>query len=184
MEKAYLRAKQQGQGLLGFNGIEWLINPNAGLSQKHLKRRLKCISDPRPTLILIHLGANNLMDLSVEEFVEQVDVVIHDIKKYLPHCHIVWSSMLLHCLCNLSVSIKQIDLARLQANREAKELLNSYEMVHFISYDHVFKRNTRGLYEIDGLSLSQKGVDTFLDILGIALRGFLRNPTQKYFPPV
>ena len=184
MEKAYLRAKQQGQGHLGFDSIEWHTSPDAGLNQKYLKRRLKRISDPHPAFILIHLGANNLMDLSVEEFVEQVDMIIHDIKKYLPHCHIVWSSMLLHCLCSLSVSIKQIDLARLQANREAIEHLKSYEMVHFISYDYVFKRSTRGLYEIDGLSLSQKGVDTFLDILGIALRGFLRNPTQKYFPSV
>ena len=81
-------------------------------------------------------------------------------------------------------SIKQIDAARLQANKMVRDQLmsGSFPGIHMISYDHVFKRSSRSLFESDGQGLSRKGVDRFLTVLFVALEEFMRNPEQRVSP--
>ncbi|XP_072016117.1 uncharacterized protein [Amphiura filiformis] len=184
MEKAYLRAKQLNNGHLGLNSIDWHTSPDACLRQKFLKRKLKQTGSLRPSFIVVHLGANDLMCTDYKEFSQKVDCLIQTVKKYQPLCHIIWSSMPLHCLSNINFSIKQIDAARIQANKMLQEQLRFHKRTHMISYDHIFKRSCRALYETDGQCLSQRGVDSFLTVLGTAVGAFMRNPELKYFPDI
>lgn len=183
LEKARETAERTQNGHLGLDSIEWHTSASARLGQFPSYLR-KCLKKPgmRPSMIAVHLGTNDLMNLDNDKFMDKTAKVIESIEKCLPGCHVVWSSMLLPCLTDLHHSIRQIDTTRMKLNTMTHDMLQNHTRCHFVSYDHCFRRGSRSIYQSDGQGLSQMGVDNFLVILQKALAVFISDPQKRIYP--
>lgn len=116
-----------------------------------------------PHVLLVHLGGNDLGLMKGKALVIQAVHDLHYIQAEWPGVLIVWSAMLPRLVWRGEGDPRCLDLARRKANRELKKALQAGLGV-FLPHPGI-QVTSRDLYRDDGVHLSDKGNDLFLQDL-------------------
>ncbi|XP_052428926.1 uncharacterized protein si:dkeyp-121d4.3 [Carassius gibelio] len=113
---------------------------------------------PKPDVLIIHLGGNDISTTDPEAFIETVKKDMTSLKSIFPECLLVWSSILSRQIWRGTEDSKEMDIIRMAINESIcgimKELGGSV-----LSDSNI--RPSLGHYRPDGVHLSGKGIDTF-----------------------
>ncbi|KAK2896415.1 hypothetical protein Q8A67_010903 [Cirrhinus molitorella] len=131
-----------------------------GMAWQQLVPLLHQLKDnwPKPDMLIIHLGGNDISTTAPEAFIETVKKDMTSLKSIFPECLLVWSCILSRQSWRGTEDSKEMDIFRMAINESIcgimKELGGS-------ALSHSNIRPSLGLYRPDGVHLSGKGIDTF-----------------------
>lgn len=129
---------------------------------------------PPPKVLVIHLGGNDLGLVKGKALILQAHADFQLIRERWPGTLIVWSAMVPRRVWRGALNPLAIDKARRKANRELQRILESGIGV-FLPHPSINAGQSE-LYRHDGVHLSERGMDIFLEDLRHGLRGALGLP--------
>ncbi|MCJ8730815.1 hypothetical protein PDJAM_G00188660 [Pangasius djambal] len=152
-------------------GMQLGMDPNSvriwwkgvqGMTWQQLLPQLLQLKDnwPKPDVILMHLGGNDIGKMTPETFVLAVKKDLVSLKSIFPQCHLVWSDILPRKSWRHSNDSTAVNNMRQAINKTIRGImveLGGSSLTH----DNIMPRLDFGLYRPDGVHLSGKGIDTF-----------------------
>ncbi|XP_047668405.1 uncharacterized protein si:dkeyp-121d4.3 isoform X3 [Tachysurus fulvidraco] len=115
---------------------------------------------PKPDVILIHLGGNDLGKMTPETFVLAVKNDLVSLKSIFPECHLVWSDILPRKSWRHSNDSTAVNNMRQAINKTIRGIMAELGGSS-LTHDNIMPKVDSGLYRPDGVHLSGKGIDTF-----------------------
>ena len=156
--------------------MTWTGVPGMHWADLLSKFQLRMISGGRPSIVVLHLGGN---DLASESLVSLKNNIISDITYMagvLPNTRFIWFDILPRLRWR-AVSLacdKELDLKRKRVNRFGRGAVCQYtKFGGFIGSN--IDRHTPGFYCSDGVHLSEVGMNMYLMTLKEALTKFLES---------
>lgn len=113
---------------------------------------------PKPDVLIIHLGGNDISTTAPETFIETVKKDISSLKSIFPKCRLVWSSILSRQSWRGTEDSKEMDIIRIAVNDSIYKIMK--ELGGYAIKHHNIKPSS-GVYRTDGIHLSGKGIDVF-----------------------
>ncbi|RXN20619.1 zinc finger protein 318-like [Labeo rohita] len=113
---------------------------------------------PKPDVLIIHLGGNDISTTAPEAFIETVKKDMTSLKSIFPRCLLVWSSILPRQSWRGTEDSKEMDIFRMAINERISDIMTE---LGGSALSHSNIRPSLGLYRPDGVHLSGKGIDTF-----------------------
>ncbi|XP_051504485.1 uncharacterized protein si:dkeyp-121d4.3 isoform X2 [Myxocyprinus asiaticus] len=113
---------------------------------------------PKPDVLIIHLGGNDISTTAPEVFIETVKKDLTSIKSIFPECLLVWSDTLQRQTWRGTEDNKEMEIFRMAINDSIHHIMTE---LGGSSLSHGNIRTSLGLYRPDGIHLSGKGIDTF-----------------------
>ncbi|XP_051946477.1 uncharacterized protein LOC127618202 isoform X2 [Xyrauchen texanus] len=113
---------------------------------------------PKPDMLIIHLGGNDISTTAPEAFVDTVKKDLTSMKSIFPECLLVWSNTLPRQTWRGSEDGKEIDIIRTAINDSIHQIMTEHGG-SALSHNNI--KPDLGLYRPDGVHLSGKGIDTF-----------------------
>ncbi|KAK2852898.1 hypothetical protein Q7C36_008099 [Tachysurus vachellii] len=115
---------------------------------------------PKPDVILIHLGGNDIGKMTPETFVLAVKKDLVSLKSIFPECHLVWSDILPRKSWRHSNDSTAVNNMRQAINKTIRGIMAELGGSS-LTHDNIMPKVDSGLYRPDGVHLSGKGIDTF-----------------------
>ncbi|XP_057703604.1 uncharacterized protein si:dkeyp-121d4.3 isoform X2 [Corythoichthys intestinalis] len=137
---------------MGVSGLTW---PQLLPLLQHLQAGW-----PRPQAIVLHLGGNDLNTESPSDLLASVRRDLNALKNVFPHCVPVFSQILPRRAWPNAADAHEVELVRSTVNRRIRNLVSEVGGVS-LSHDNIRCGANTGLYQPDGVHLSQKGIDVF-----------------------
>ncbi|KAK3573727.1 hypothetical protein QTP86_032085 [Hemibagrus guttatus] len=133
-----------------------------GMTWQQLLPQLLQLKDnwPKPDLILIHLGGNDLGKMTPETFVLAVKKDLISLKSIFPECRLVWSDILPRKSWRHSNDSTAVNNMRQAINKTIHGVMAELGGSS-LTHDNIMPKLDCGLYRPDGVHLSGKGIDTF-----------------------
>ncbi|TSK42125.1 Cold shock domain-containing protein E1 [Bagarius yarrelli] len=152
-------------------GMQLGMDPNSvhiwwkgvqGMTWQQLLPQLFQLKDnwPKPDMIIIHLGGNDLGKLTPENFVLAVKKDMKSLKSIFPQCHLVWSDILPRKSWRHSDDSTTVNNMRHAVNQTIHGVMAEIGSSS-LTHDNINPVVDSGLYRPDGVHLSGKGIDTF-----------------------
>uniref|UniRef100_A0A8C2FN82 Si:dkeyp-121d4.3 n=1 Tax=Cyprinus carpio TaxID=7962 RepID=A0A8C2FN82_CYPCA len=113
---------------------------------------------PKPDVLIIHLGGNDISTTDPEAFIETVKKDMTSLKSIFPECLLVWSNILSRQTWRGTEDSKEMDIIRMAINESICGIMTELGG-SALSDGNI--RPSLGLYRPDGVHLSGKGIDTF-----------------------
>ncbi|XP_056326313.1 uncharacterized protein LOC130239252 isoform X2 [Danio aesculapii] len=131
-----------------------------GMTWKQLVPLLHQLKDnwPKPDVLIIHLGGNDISTTSPEDFIQTVKNDMTSLKSIFPGCLLVWSSILSRRSWRGTEDGKQMDIIRLAINDSIETVMLE---LGGSALSHINITSGLGIYRPDGVHLSGKGIDVF-----------------------
>ncbi|XP_065107457.1 uncharacterized protein [Paramisgurnus dabryanus] len=131
-----------------------------GMTWKQLLPLLLQLKDnwPKPDLLIVHLGGNDISATAPETFIETVQKDLTSLKSIFPKCLLVWSDILARQSWRDRGDNKEMDIIRMAVNDSIHNILSKLGG-SAVLHDNI--KPQLGLYRPDGVHLSGKGIDTF-----------------------
>uniref|UniRef100_A0AAX7SSI3 Cold shock domain-containing protein n=1 Tax=Astatotilapia calliptera TaxID=8154 RepID=A0AAX7SSI3_ASTCA len=136
----------------GTQGMTW----SQLLPQLH---QLK-VTWPNPDVLILHLGGNDLSTDSPTDLLASVKKDLTSMRSIFPQCVLVWSNILPRRVWRHSVDSHEVDLVRTTVNRRIQNIISELGGTS-LTHDNIRCGANTGLYRVDGVHLSQKGIDVF-----------------------
>ena len=160
--------------------VIWIGTP--GMHWTELCPKIELLIEyPFPALLVIHLGGDDIASVSMIPLMTKIKKSLRYISKVLPDAYLVWSDILPRMVWpGNPVSMNN---KRMRINRFGRETVRGLSNGNgrFIMHQHNYK--TPGLFENDGIRLTEIGNDMFLNTLEEALRLFISSSSiYKYEP--
>ncbi|CAL9683581.1 unnamed protein product [Knipowitschia caucasica] len=114
---------------------------------------------PNPDVLIVHLGGNDLND-SPTDLLTAVRRDLSSIRSIFPRCLLVWSHILPRRVWRHSSDSHEVDLVRSTVNRRIHSVISELGGVS-LAHDNIRCGANTGLYRVDGVHLSPKGIDVF-----------------------
>uniref|UniRef100_A0A8C1YND6 Si:dkeyp-121d4.3 n=1 Tax=Cyprinus carpio TaxID=7962 RepID=A0A8C1YND6_CYPCA len=130
---------------------------------------------PKPDVLIIHLGGNDISTTAPETFIETVKKDISSLKSIFPKCRLVWSSILSRQSWRGTEDSKEMDIIRIAVNDSIYKIMK--ELGGYAIKHHNIKPSS-GVYRTDGIHLSGKGIDVFNLNLQAFLEKWERNANK------
>ncbi|KAG9275089.1 zinc finger protein 318 [Astyanax mexicanus] len=133
-----------------------------GMTWTQLLPQLLQLKDnwPKPDVILIHLGGNDLGKTTPEAFLAAVKKDLISMKSIFPECLLVWSDILPRMAWRHSEDSVEVDNLRMAINKSIRNIVAEVGGSS-LSHENIKPGLDLGLYRPDGVHLSGKGIDTF-----------------------
>lgn len=141
---------------------------------KQLTRNQQCNA---PSIILIHLGSNDLVNTPCHTLYRTVSSDLRLIHELFPRTVIIWSDILPRLFWYGARSIPAIEKARARVNRKGREVTLQVAGGRVI-YHNEITHNSPALYRHDGVHLSDIGNDIFITTIQGALEKFVKHPSS------
>ncbi|KAF4090108.1 hypothetical protein AMELA_G00048140 [Ameiurus melas] len=152
-------------------GMQLGMDPNSvriwwkgvqGMTWQQLLPQLLQLKDnwPKPDMILIHLGGNDIGKMTPEAFVLAVKKDLISLKSIFPQCYLVWSDILPRKSWRHSDDSMSVNNMRQAINKTIRGIMAELRGSS-LAHDNIIPRLDSGLYRPDGVHLSGKGIDTF-----------------------
>ncbi|XP_077103010.1 uncharacterized protein LOC143753955 isoform X1 [Siphateles boraxobius] len=175
-------------------GVQLGMHPNCvricwkgvqGMTWQQLVPLLLQLKDnwPKPDVLIIHLGGNDITTTAPEAFISTVKKDMTSLKSIFPQCLLVWSSILSRQSWRGTQDSKEMDIIRMAINDSIQEMMPG---LGGTSLSHSNISPYLGHYRPDGVHLSGKGIDIF----NLNLQAFLEkweretNKTETSDPSV
>ncbi|XP_019222016.1 uncharacterized protein si:dkeyp-121d4.3 isoform X3 [Oreochromis niloticus] len=136
----------------GTQGMTW----SQLLPQLH---QLK-VTWPNPDVLILHLGGNDLSTDSPTDLLASVKKDLTSMRSIFPQCVLVWSNILPRRVWRHSADSHEVDLVRTTVNRRIQNIISELGGTS-LTHDNIRCGANTGLYRVDGVHLSQKGIDVF-----------------------
>jgi lysophospholipase L1-like esterase len=167
---------------LAAQGVEVRWHGVRGLRFGQVKSEIyKLLSDqPKPSVILIHAGANDLGLIKGVQIINIIKETIDWVVEQLPGVVIIWSDMLCRLVWREAKSVQAMERARKKINRDVEKyvLLKGGRVCRHVDIDYTCP----GLFRPqDGVHLSDIGSDIFLNDLQSSMELFIKSE-EKVFP--
>lgn len=170
--------------LQGTSETVWLGLGGARLLgfQNRLNRRLAGRSAPH--VLIIHLGTNDVFQLSQYALCRAVEATLQFSRQRLPQCRVIWSCILPRLFWYGEVRQGVGERVRRVANRRAIRLCESLPGDNrVISHPWASRPNNHNLFRRDGVHLSDAGNNLYRRNLEEGIQHFI-NENSLQFPPV
>ncbi|KAM9476623.1 uncharacterized protein Hap1MRO34_009671 [Clarias gariepinus] len=152
-------------------GMQLGMDPNSvrvwwkgvqGMTWQQLLPQLLQLKDnwPKPDVILIHLGGNDIGTMTPETFVLAVKKDLISMKSIFPQCQLVWSDILPRKSWKHSTDSTAVNNMRQAINKTIRGIMADLGGSS-LTHENIMPRLDSGLYRPDGVHLSGKGIDTF-----------------------
>lgn len=162
-------------------GMQLGMDPNSvriwwkgvqGMTWQQLLPQLLQLKDnwPRPDVIILHLGGNDIGKTATEAFLAAVKEDLISVKSIFPECLLVWSEILPRRSWRHSNDSVAVDIMRKAINESICGIMTELGGSS-LSHDNIKPGLDTGLYRPDGVHLSGKGIDTF----NLNMQDFLEN---------
>ena len=166
-------------------GVSILWIGRRGMSFHNLKETLysELASKAAPKYIVIHVGGNDLRSTDIKEFKKLIDRDISELANFLPDTVLIWSDILPRISWGKDVDLaetKRIEIKRKRLNRRCRECVISWGGKYIIHRDITPFEPT--LFYVDGIHLSDRGNDIFLNVLQASLETFMSYQSVLFFP--
>ncbi|KAM9727785.1 uncharacterized protein ACNS7B_018142 [Menidia menidia] len=115
---------------------------------------------PRPHMLILHLGGNDLSTGSPTSLLAAVRRDLAALRLLFPKTLLVWSSILPRRNWNHSADSQEVDLVRCTVNRRVQSIVAELGGAA-LSHDNIRCGASTGLYRADGVHLSPRGIDLF-----------------------
>lgn len=175
-------------------GVQLGMHPNCvrvywkgmqGMTWQQLVPLLLQLKDnwPKPDVLIIHLGGNDITTTAPEAFISTVKKDMTSLKSIFPQCLLVWSSILSRQSWRGTEDSKEMDIIRMAINDSIQEMMPGLSGT---ALSHSNIQPYLGHYRPDGVHLSGKGIDIF----NLNLQAFLEkweretNKTETSDPSV
>ncbi|XP_073690348.1 uncharacterized protein [Garra rufa] len=131
-----------------------------GMTWQQLVPLLHQLKDnwPKPDVLIIHLGGNDISTTAPEAFIETVKKDMTSLKNIFPKCRLIWSSILSRQSWRGTENSNEMEIFRMAINDRMCDIMTE---LGGSSLSHSNIRPSSGLYRPDGIHLSGKGIDTF-----------------------
>ncbi|XP_016298678.1 uncharacterized protein LOC107655626 [Sinocyclocheilus anshuiensis] len=127
---------------------------------------------PKPDVLIIHLGGNDISTTAPEAFIETVKKDMSSLKSIFPKCLLVWSSILSRQSWRGTEASKEMDIIRMAINKSICKIMTE---LGGSALRHGNIMPSSGLYRPDGIHLSGNGIDIF----NLNLQAFLEKWESK-----
>ncbi|KAK1791462.1 hypothetical protein P4O66_013480, partial [Electrophorus voltai] len=152
-------------------GMQLGMDPNSvriwwkgvqGMTWQQLLPQLLQLKDnwPKPDVILMHLGGNDIGKITVGAFLAAVKKDLISMKSIFPQCLLVWSDILPRRSWRHSDDSKAVDNTRKAMNNSIHSIITELGGSS-LTHENIMPGLDTGLYRPDGVHLSGKGIDTF-----------------------
>ncbi|XP_017546164.1 titin homolog isoform X1 [Pygocentrus nattereri] len=133
-----------------------------GMTWQQLLPQLLQLKDnwPKPDVILLHLGGNDIGKSTTEAFLAAVKKDLISMKSIFPECLLVWSNILPRRSWRHSEDSAAVDNTRRAINKSICGIITELSGSS-LTHENIKPGLDTGLYRPDGVHLSGKGIDTF-----------------------
>lgn len=165
------RARDTGKPSLKISGktIAWW--GVRGLTWTEFRRSIEgqvLLSSP-PTVIILHLGGNDLAQMSIIKLKRKMQCEISYLREAFPDSTLIWVDILPRRVWRGALEIKAIEEKRIRVNRLGRQIVRSSGKSDVVSTDIDKETN---FFREDGVHLNNVGLEFYLDYLKDAI---LRN---------
>eukprot|EP00063_Salmo_salar_P034718 XP_014009553.1 PREDICTED: uncharacterized protein LOC106576728 isoform X2 [Salmo salar] len=115
---------------------------------------------PKPDVVILHLGGNDLGTQSPEALMSSVKKDLTSMRSIFPQCRLVWSDILPRMSWRQTEDSEAVDNVRAAINRRAHAIIAELGGTA-LTHENITCCSDAGLYRPDGVHLSGKGIDTF-----------------------
>ncbi len=138
-----------------------------------------------PTILILHLGTNNLFRETIGETRDNVEENLTGIRALLPHTKIIWSDILPRLFYKNEDEPGTGKTNTININNHAHQIIrDDVENAHYIKHSNVFNpKHTEMFNRKDGIHLSAYGNRCLRHTLTNAIRFFDANPSRYCYPP-
>ena len=147
-----------------------------------LRQELQSVSSlQNPSVIVIHLGGNNVLSTSVQKMGRIIKRDLKYISQNFPSTLLVWSDILPRLKWENSCEdsdLKAIDHKRHRFNLKAHSFIQTLDMGRIIKHD--ITADLSCLYQPDGCHLTDVGMDIFNHTLQGGLEAFLTSDIKVF----
>ncbi|KAM8852641.1 uncharacterized protein znf318 [Synchiropus picturatus] len=133
---------------------------------------------PRPQVLILHLGGNDLSAESPTNLLTSVRKELMSIRSVFPDCLLVWSNILPRRSWAHSSDSHEADLVRTTVNRRIHNIFSDLSGSS-LTHDNIRCGANTGLYQVNGIQLSQKGIGVF----NANLKDFLEKWEKRIVAP-
>ena len=165
---------------LGIPGARIIWKGYSGMKLTDFERKLSLASTSPPSVLLVHLGTNDLVGTPIQEIQWRLQQCLLSVSKHLPLTRLVWSEILPRLHYKGASSQAKVETARKTLNRRFRTLVGRFGG-HIIRHPN-FQQNARHLYRKDGIHLSEVGQNVFLQDLKEGLQCFQLYPSIFSYP--
>ena len=137
--------------------------------------------NPRPQVLIIHLGSNDLGTMKGKELIENIKLDILRLRIFLPGVHLVWSEILPRRYWHFANNQANMEQTRKRVNVAVKSVFTTQIDNGFVIRHPNIRCQERNLYRYDGTHLSDVGKDIYLNNIQGALELFA-NSNSRVFP--
>ena len=138
-------------------------------------------SYPRPQVLIIQLGSNDLGIMKSKELIENIRLDILRLRILLPDIYLVWSEILPRRYWHFADNQADMDQTRKRVNVAVKAIFTNQIDHGFVIRHPNIRFQERNLYRYDGTHLSDVGNDIYLNNIQGALELFA-NSNSRVFP--
>ena len=144
--------------------------------------RMWCInSKDLPSIILLHVGTNDLIRTPVQEIQWLVQQLVKEIYELIPHVSIIWSEILPRLAYRGARDQVKVNIARKTLNRRVRAIMGRCGG-HIIRHAE-FNASRTELFRKDGIHLSPDGNDLLVNNFTEGLRFFMLYNNMFNYPP-
>ncbi|XP_031679272.1 uncharacterized protein LOC109888958 isoform X2 [Oncorhynchus kisutch] len=115
---------------------------------------------PKPDVVILHLGGNDLGTQSPEALMSSVKKDLTSVRSIFPQCRLVWSDILPRMSWRQTEDSEAVDNFRAAINRRVHAIIAELGGTA-LTHENITCCSDAGLYRPDGVHLSGKGIDTF-----------------------
>ncbi|XP_036839151.1 uncharacterized protein si:dkeyp-121d4.3 isoform X3 [Oncorhynchus mykiss] len=115
---------------------------------------------PKPDVVILHLGGNDLGTQSPEALMSSVKKDLTSVRSIFPQCRLVWSDILPRMSWRQTEDSEAVDNFRAVINRRVHAIIAELGGTA-LTHENITCCSDAGLYRPDGVHLSGKGIDTF-----------------------
>ena len=183
MKNAFIEArKRPGGSNLCLVDCQLWWQGKGGMLTSQLRARIRTMSiyEDLPDFLIVHVGANDLGNMSVGDLRNNLQNTLRVISRYnLPGTKIVWSQMLPRFKWRYSSNLKTMETGRYRVNNGVA----SYVLNHggyYIRYPEIVRNQS--LFQADGVHLSPAANNIYLNKLQGGIEYFLNEDGHVFSP--
>lgn len=160
--------------------VRWLGSGGMHWEQLLTELQLNMMFNPRPAMLILSLGGNDLVDIKQAKLMKKIKKDIKYIASIFPNAYIVWSDILPRkAWRDSNESLVKTNQKRKRINRAGRQVADQLPNGKYII--HEIETETNGLFLEDGVHLTPVGNDIFLNTFQEAVNAFFSDASLKMF---
>ena len=180
-EAAY--AKNQGDLQLEGRQVLWFGSRGMHWYDLRPKVQWEMLNRPPSVMLVIHVGGNDLVNISQAKMMKKITKDIKYIHSVFPSSYLVWSDILPRSkwlgLRPTAKNISNNDKKRRRINHHGRQVVHQYDLGRSIS--HELDVDVPGFFKNDGTHLTAVGNSIFLLALQEGIKSFFSNSEKNYY---